>query len=195
MKYEKLSKKAIGCMYVASFIGTSIVVVILMVLLHWIIPEDLLIVRYIAFGIIGLLLLNFMIGPTVRYNRYRYLINEEYIDVKKGFIYIERQIVPIERLHNIEISKGPINRIFGMAEVKVTTAASTVSIQFLEDKQAEFIVESLQKRINVVALEKKKVNLEKIDENKNESYVKLQEETLEVIKLDNQMEDQDTKED
>ncbi len=195
MKYEKLSKKAIGSMYVASFIGTAIVVVILVVLLHWIIPEDLLIIRYIAFGIIGLLLLNFMIGPTVRYNRYRYLINEEYIDVKEGFVYIERQIVPIERLHNIEISKGPINRLFGMAVVKVTTAASTVSIQFLEDKQAEFIVESLQKRINVVALEKKIAKIDKTDENENELFTQLKEETIEAEKLDNHCEVQDTKED
>lgn len=195
MSYEKLSKKAIGCMYVASFIGTLIVVISLAVLLHWVIPEDLSIVRYIAFGIIGLSLLNFLIGPPVRYNRYRYLINEEYIDVKEGFVYIQREIVPIERLHNIEISKGPINRIFGLSVVKVTTAGSTVSIEFLEDKQAEFIVESLQKRINVVALEKKMVNVEKAEEITNESFAKLEEETLEVSDLENQFEVQDTKED
>ena len=177
MSYEKLSKKAIGCMYVGSFIGTIIVVGIMVGLLHWLIPEDLLVVRYIMTGLIVLLIVNFLIGPMVRYNRYCYLINEEAIDVKEGFIYIERQIVPIERLHNIEISKGPINRIFGLSEVKVTTAGSTVSIKFLEDKQAEFIVQSLQKRINSVALEKKKANIDKVETQKEDLYAKTQAET------------------
>lgn len=182
MSYEKLSKKAIGCMYVGSFIGTIIVVGILAGLLYWLIPEDLLIVRYIMIGLIAFLIANFLLGPMVRYNRYCYSINEEAIDVKEGFVYIERQIVPIERLHNIEISKGPINRIFGLSEVKVTTAGSTVSIKFLEDKQAEFIVQSLQKRINTVALEKKIANIDKAETQKEDLDVKTQAET-ECIEL------------
>lgn len=195
MSYEKLSRKAIGCMYVASFIATTIGIVILAVLLHWVIPEELMIVRYIAFGLIGLLLIDFLIGPMVRYNRYCYLINEEYIDVKEGFIFIERHIVPIERLHNIEISKGPINRIFGMAEVKVTTAGSTVPIKFLEDKQAEFIVESLQKRINTVALEKKILSINKAEIKNEEACSDAKEENLEFVDMGSPYEVQDAKED
>lgn len=61
-------------------------------------------------------------------------------------------------MHNIEISKGPVNHLFGLAEVKVTTAGSTIPIKYLEDRQAEFIVEALQKRINAVALKKKLYN-------------------------------------
>jgi membrane protein YdbS with pleckstrin-like domain len=181
MSYEKPSRKAIGCMYVASFIGTAIVIVILTLLLQWAIPERLILVKYGVFGLIALLIINFLIGPIVRYNRYCYLINEECIDVKEGFIYIERHIVPIERLHNIEISKGPINRMFGMAEVKVTTAGSTVPIKFLQDKQAEFIVESLQKRINAVALEKKRFNI-KTQNNENTACLDYKEEHSDAIK-------------
>lgn len=87
MNYKKLSKKAIGSMYVGSFIGTAIAVAIFASLLHWLIPEDLYIVRYSAIGLIVLLLINFLLGPMVRYNRYCYLINEEVIDVKEGYIY------------------------------------------------------------------------------------------------------------
>ncbi|OYO87994.1 hypothetical protein CG709_13985, partial [Lachnotalea glycerini] len=120
MIYEKLSKKAIGSMYVASLIGTLIAVFSLTILLHLVIPRDFTIVRYMIFGIDGLLILNFIVGPPIRYNRYAYLINDECIDVKEGFVCIERHIVPIERLHNIEISKGPVNHLFVLAEVKVT---------------------------------------------------------------------------
>jgi membrane protein YdbS with pleckstrin-like domain len=170
MNYEKPSKKAIGCMYLASFIFTTILFGIGIALLELAIPKDMTVVRYVLMGILALQLLNFLAGPIIRYNRYQYLINEEAIDVKEGFLYIVRHIVPIERLHNIEVSKGPIDRVFGMSEVKVTTAGSTVSIKFLEDKQAEFIVSSLQKRINEVVREKKsshepdEVNLESVED-------------------------------
>jgi membrane protein YdbS with pleckstrin-like domain len=194
MNYEKLSKKAIGSMYAATLIGTSIIVITLSVLLLIIIPKDLIIVRYIVWGVIAMSIINFLIGPPVRYNRYRYLINEECIDVKEGFIFIERQIVPIERLLNIEISKGPVNRLFGLAVVKVTTAGSTVPIKYLEDKKADFIVESLQKRINAVALEKKRVNIQNAEEVKTDTFSKSQEEDFEVKDLEKQIK-KDTRED
>jgi membrane protein YdbS with pleckstrin-like domain len=194
MNYEKLSKKAIGSMYAATLIGTSIIVITLSVLLFIIIPKDLIIVRYIVWGVIAMSIINFLIGPPVRYNRYRYLINEECIDVKEGFIFIERQIVPIERLLNIEISKGPVNRLFGLAVVKVTTAGSMVPIKYLEDKKADFIVESLQKRINAVALEKKRVNIQNAEEVKTDTFSKSKEEDFEVKDLEKQIK-KDTRED
>ena len=55
-------------------------------------------------------------------NRYRYSINEECIDIREGYLFVKRNIVPIERLHKLEISKGPIDQIFHVAKVTVTTA-------------------------------------------------------------------------
>lgn len=62
--------------------------------------------------------------------------------------------------------------MFGLSEVKVTTAGSSVSINFLEDKQAELIVQSLQKRINTVALDKKMVNIKKDEIQKEKQDIK-----------------------
>ncbi|MDZ4910799.1 PH domain-containing protein, partial [Clostridium perfringens] len=80
--------------------------------------------------------------------------------VKEGFIFIERSIVPIERLHKIAIEKGPIDRMFKLSKVIVTTAGGDVTIKFLEDEKSEFIADTLKNKINEIAIESR---LEKQD--------------------------------
>lgn len=153
MKYEKLSKKSISCMFVAS-------------LVQFLVSSSILFVIWLIFGqhfpqivvniMIGLVLLDFLyliVSPKIRYERYRYSITEDAIDVKEGFIFIERNIVPIERLHKIAIEKGPIDRMFKLSKVIVTTAGGDVTIRFLEDEKSEFIADTLKKKINEVAIE------------------------------------------
>lgn len=152
MKYEKLSKKAINCMFVATLvqflISTSILFVVWFIFGEYI-PK---IVVNIVIGIIALDFLYLIVSPKVRYERYRYSITEDAIDVREGFILIERSIVPIERLHKIAIEKGPIDRMFNLAKVIVTTAGGDVTIRFLEDEKSEFIADTLKKKINEIAI-------------------------------------------
>lgn len=153
MKYEKLSKEAIGCMFVATLVQLIISSSILFVI--WFIFREYLpqIVKSIMIVIILLDLLYLILSPKIRYERYRYSITEDCIDVREGFIFIKRSIVPIERLHKIAIEKGPIDRIFKLAKVIVTTAGGDVVIRFLQDEKSEFIAEALKKKINDIAIE------------------------------------------
>ena len=64
----------------------------------------------------------------------------------------QEQIVPIERLHKIAKSQGPIARIFGLSTVEVTTAGGDVNIKFLTDEKADEISETLKKKINDMAV-------------------------------------------
>ena len=90
--------------------------------------------------------------PLVRYDRYRYCIDEEAIRVIEGFIWVSEQTVPIERLQKISRSQGPVARMFGLSTVKVTTAGGDVEIKFLTDDKADEISESLKKKINAIAV-------------------------------------------
>ncbi len=152
MKYEKLSKKATNCMFVATLvqflISTSILFVIWFIFGEYL-PQ---IVINIMIGLVILDFLYLIVSPKVRYERYRYSITEDSIDVREGFIFIERSIVPIERLHKIAIEKGPIDRMFNLAKVIVTTAGGDVTIRFLEDEKSEFIADALKKKINEIAI-------------------------------------------
>ena len=147
MNYEKLNKKAIGCMLVAEMIGFAffLAIGVLVLVLNDNLPVP---VRFGIYCGIGVCFLVALISPKVRYERYRYRITDEELDIKEGFLWVNRNIVPIERLHKIQVQRGPIDRIFGLAKVSVTTAGGDVTIRFLEDAKADFIADSLKTKIN-----------------------------------------------
>src|SRR5574344_2417534 len=120
MKYQKLSKKAISCMFIAGIVQFVILGTMTGVGMYFGREEWMVLV--IGGVALTLDLLYVLISPKVRYERYRYILNEEEIDVIEGFIFTKRNIVPIERLHKIAVMKGPIDRAFGLAKVVVTTA-------------------------------------------------------------------------
>ena len=153
MQYEKLSKKAVSCMFVATLVQVIITSAIFGGILLIFGEYCTQIVKNIIIGIILLDILYMIVSPKVRYERYRYSITEDAIDVKEGFLFIERNIVPIERLHKIAIEKGPIDRMFNLSKVIVTTAGGDITIRFLEDDKAEFIADSLKNKINKIAIE------------------------------------------
>lgn len=91
-------------------------------------------------------------APKVRYRRYMYCIDSEAIRVREGLFWISESIVPIERLHKIEVSQGPVARMFKMSTVCVTTAGGDVNIKFLREERAGEISETLKTKINSIAL-------------------------------------------
>lgn len=150
MKYSRPSKKAIGCIYVASGIMDLIVLAAAVILWNNVIPQELVWAKMIYYVVVAFCLLDLLIIPYIRYCRYQYCITEECIDVKEGFFFVERNIVPIERLHKVQTMRGPIDQMFGLTKVCVTTAGGDVTIRFLEEKQAEDIAMNLQRRVNQI---------------------------------------------
>lgn len=170
MEYKKLNKKAIKCMFLRTLIQFIIASIILAVI-SWkfkgIIP---MIIQYMMLGLIILDFIYLIVSPKVRYERYRYCITKDKIDVKEGFIFTERNIVPIERIHKIAIEKGPIYSMCGLSQVIVTTAGGDVNISFLENDKADFIAESLKNKINEISISQKSKKLEDINKSsKSES--------------------------
>ena len=156
LRYEKLSKRALYCMYTAGAAGGVIALVIIgAVDYFWIFPEDITVGKWISMILAVLILADVLISPYFRYHRYRYSINEEYIDIIEGYLFVKRNIVPIERIHKIQTKKGPIDQIFRVAKVIVTTGGGDVTISFLEDERAEQIADSLRKRINEIVSEQR----------------------------------------
>lgn len=153
--YTKLNKKAMWCMFVNSVIALMFLGLFLSIV--WVAADEytknttqwIIHLIVIIIAIIDLLVVIF--SPKIRYMRYRYCITNEKIDIVEGFLFIERNIVPIERLHKISINQGPIDRIFKLAKVIVTTAGGDVTIRFLEVDKAEEIAENLKNKINIIA--------------------------------------------
>lgn len=153
---EKLSKRALGCMYTAAIIGAVVGIGILATInVVWLIPEKIKMGTMISIVIGVILVANAAISPYFRFHRYRYSINEEFIDIYEGYIFVERNIVPLERLHKMQTLRGPIDRMFKVAKVVVTTAGGDVTLRFLDEEKAEFIAENLGRRINQIVVEKR----------------------------------------
>ncbi|MDE6432807.1 MAG: PH domain-containing protein [Lachnospiraceae bacterium] len=155
MKYEKLGKRALTCMYVKTAIWFLVAVVTVFIVNGLFKEEWPAIISYILYGFIAVNFLYLLVAPKVRYERYRYCLTEEGIEVKKGLLVITTQIVPIERLHKIEVTSGPIFRAFHLEEVLVTTAGGDLSVSYLDSTVAERISAYLRKRINTIAAEER----------------------------------------
>lgn len=148
LEYRALDKKAINCMRMAALIGT--VLLLITAIVFFIFLRDVVWLMIVLGLLLALDAVYVIVVPIIRYKRYKYRITEDEIDVIEGFIWVKREIVPIERLHKIEIAQGPIDRLYKLAKVEVTTAGGDVTIRFLERDVAERIADSLKTRINTI---------------------------------------------
>lgn len=157
--YEKLSKSALANMYLGTITGTVIALVVIFLLeVLLVIPNHIGIAVILGIVLAVVLALNALISPIMRFYRYRYKIDDESIDIIEGYIFVTRSIVPINRLHKLEIIQGPYDKICNVARVNVTTAGGDVTIRFLETEKADRIAESLKKKINEIAIEQNNQN-------------------------------------
>lgn len=137
-------------MRISAIIVLAIILIPATIIALWLLEAGL--VGKICLGVSWALAIAYIAAaPKVRYERYRYCINDEAIRVREGLLWVSESIVPIERLHKIEISQGPIARIFKLSTVCVTTAGGDVNIKFLQDEVAAEIAEKLKTKINSIA--------------------------------------------
>ena len=156
LSYEKLSKRALNCMYTAgAATGAAVLAVIGAVDYFWIFPGNITVGKWISLILAVLTLIDVLVSPYFRYHRYRYSINEECIDIIEGYLFVKRNIVPVERIHKIQTKKGPVDQMFRVAKVIVTTGGGDVTFSFLEDERAEQIADNLRKRINEIVSEQR----------------------------------------
>lgn len=74
----------------------------------------------------------------------KYAIRHKDILFQSGLIYRQLTVIPFNRIQHIEIKNGPLDRMFGLAGLKIYTAGgsqSDLSIPGLEQQRAEEIKE------------------------------------------------------
>ncbi len=146
--YKSLDKKSIKVMRINALISGLIVLTIVAVaaFVCWQnfegITAHIIIITIVVITLIACLL-DIILFPNIRYKRYKYLVTDEKIEVKKGLFLITRSIILVERVQKIEISSGPIDRKYNLANVNIFTAAGLVDIKFLDNKEAEEITKQI----------------------------------------------------
>jgi len=159
---KSLDKKGITVMRINALItGLILLIITIAITLPLYLEMENIFIKIIIILIVLIILifilLNIFLFPHIRYNRYKYLVTDERIEVKKGLFLITTSIIQIKRIQKIELSNGPIDRKFNLSNVNIFTAAGIVDIKFLNNKEAREISD----KVNELLKEK----LEKQHEN------------------------------
>jgi membrane protein YdbS with pleckstrin-like domain len=86
-----------------------------------------------------------IVVPLWRYQVHRWDISSQAVYTRSGWLVQERRIAPISRVQTVDTYRGPLDRLFGLANVTVTTASSAgaVRIVALDSTVADRVVGQL----------------------------------------------------
>src|SRR3546814_11891248 len=58
------------------------------------------------------------------WSRFRYGVGPGEIVIEKGLLHRTRRSIPFERIQDVDIERGPLQRLFGLAKVKIENGGS-----------------------------------------------------------------------
>lgn len=90
----------------------------------------------IAIELISTYFIVFLV-PKLRWQRWRYDVREEEIELQEGIFIIKRTLIPMVRVQHVDTVQGPILRNYQLASVIINTAATAHEIPALEESEAE----------------------------------------------------------
>ncbi|CAJ1493553.1 PH domain-containing protein [[Mycobacterium] kokjensenii] len=91
------------------------------------------------------LVVSTVVAPLWRYRVHRWDISDQAVYTRTGWLVQERRIAPISRVQTVDTYRGPLDRLLGLANVRVTTASSAgaVHIVALDTAVADWVVAQL----------------------------------------------------
>jgi membrane protein YdbS with pleckstrin-like domain len=86
-----------------------------------------------------------LVMPIWRYRVHRWEVAEHAVYTLSGWLWQERRIAPMSRIQTVDTTRGPLQQLFGLATVTVTTAsaAGPLKIDGLDRQLAADLVEQL----------------------------------------------------
>jgi uncharacterized protein len=89
--------------------------------------------------------LHLIVMPRWRYRVHRWEVTHTAVYTQSGWLSQERRIAPISRVQTVDTERGPLEQLFGLANVTVTTAsaAGPLRIHGLDRATAEGLVAEL----------------------------------------------------
>ncbi|MGB3591566.1 MAG: PH domain-containing protein [Nonlabens sp.] len=137
-----LNKKLIASL--VSFVPLLIGVVILFLLVE---------IMWINYAALSLTIIIFLWSLLVSYKGYflrGYVLREQDITYRKGWIFQHQITVPFNRIQHTEINHGPIDRLFRLKELDIYTAGGSTSdlrISGLDPDEAERLKEFIANQV------------------------------------------------
>ena len=115
-----------------------------------VIPWGPLWLRWSIVGVVSTLIVVSMIFlPPIRYQVFWYAISPTEIDIQHGIIFIKRSVVPMHRVQNLRTERGPMADHYQMTNLKIKTAAGSVTISGLDRIEADELCDRISRLSDV----------------------------------------------
>ena len=101
-------------------------------------------------GVLILALVGIVVTPRRIYDRLRYGMTERLLQVVRGWLFHVDTIVPLVRVQHIDVTRGPVEKIFGVATLVVHTAGthnSVVTLSGLSPERAAQIRDIIREHV------------------------------------------------
>lgn len=126
--------------FLAIFIGVR------MFIKNW--DKTFVLVATIIQGVILLLLaLNAFLYPKIEYRQWKYKITEDKIEFYHGIFFVQHTIIPMLRIQHITVNQGPINKLYKVATVSISTAGGVFGLVGLPKETADEICDYINNRV------------------------------------------------
>ncbi len=79
----------------------------------------------VVIGVAVVLLAAAVFVPTVQFRRWRYWITDDTLEVRHGIWNRVESSIPHFRVQHIDLHRRPLHRLFGVVEVRISTASVT----------------------------------------------------------------------
>lgn len=143
---NRVSTRAIAWWSLRAAIRWLVVVAIQLVIRFTTPDADWLLISGIACAGVGLL--HVLVMPQWRYRVHRWEITAEAVYTRTGWANLEWRVAPVSRIQTVDTERSPLEQLFGLATVTVTTAsaAGPVEIDGIDHELAASLVEELTAR-------------------------------------------------
>ena len=106
--------------------------------------------RWTIVGVLAALVaVGIVVLPPIRYRVFWYAISPTEIDIQHGIIFIKRSVVPMHRVQTLRTERGPMADHYRMTNLKIKTAAGSVTISGLDRAEADELCDRISRLADV----------------------------------------------
>lgn len=148
-KFENIDKKAriMWILYRLLFLIPVIIVELSTIVVDEM-PQALKIALYIMGGILFVAAVFYIfIFPFLQYKKYLYMIKDDEIVIMRGVLFKYSVVIPIVQIQDIGYSERPLEQIFKLSTIVISTAGSTQIINCVEKEKARSIVDNIKEKV------------------------------------------------
>ena len=144
---HRVSPRAVRYWTVNTLIG-SLVGWAVMFAVGWFLPEG----RWWATSLLWIFVVvmatnvvEVVLEPVIRYRRTRWEVSDGKVFVQTGWLSRDQRIAPLSRVQTVDTHRGPLQRLFRLADVTVTTAsaAGPITLTCLDTDVADRVTAEL----------------------------------------------------